>query len=52
MSNLRVLGISYNNLEEIEDLFSFYLNKLEVIDASNNKLYDVSSKICFFNNVL
>ena len=52
MNNLRVLAISYNLIDNIEDIFGENLQKLEVIDISNNKIFDLSSRICFFNNAL
>ena len=45
--NLRILQIGYNQINNIDILFNDALEKLEVLDASNNKINEISDNIAY-----
>ncbi|EWS71822.1 hypothetical protein TTHERM_000716187 (macronuclear) [Tetrahymena thermophila SB210] len=49
MPSLRVLNLAYNQISDLSPLFSTSakLNKLEVIDVSNNSLQELSEQIAY-----
>eukprot|EP00330_Aristerostoma_sp_ATCC50986_P004456 CAMPEP_0114576516 /NCGR_PEP_ID=MMETSP0125-20121206/1264_1 /TAXON_ID=485358 ORGANISM="Aristerostoma sp., Strain ATCC 50986" /NCGR_SAMPLE_ID=MMETSP0125 /ASSEMBLY_ACC=CAM_ASM_000245 /LENGTH=247 /DNA_ID=CAMNT_0001765081 /DNA_START=1240 /DNA_END=1983 /DNA_ORIENTATION=- len=51
LPRLRVLFMSYNKINNIDNLFNEYVEKLEILDVSNNKIKNISDEICYLDKL-